>query len=337
VTIVKVLAFILSVLIGTALVAGGTFLIVTQSPHHSFGLDLLAIFALTVLIYGPLLLGSLTSYWNVRGSEASRSYFRRVLWVALGLDVLAVVAIVVFGITVRAPLWFPVVFIAGGAALMLVALAVGRALIRHEQAHPRPEAPWRPVGRQEIQRKVLIMTVTFVVVFAVALIAFGALLSNDGDAASNIGSRISFALQSACLATAMAGIIVTVPLNRRLRTTVGGDLGTIRKVAKVVLGDKKLDLDHSEQVAAAKYATIIPTVLAFLLSYTALLYISIGIQQVRLLLDGRNEPFSIGFTVLLIVVLIFFIPYYTVRIRRARRYARDHSALLSLNEEPAGA
>lgn len=331
----KVLAFILSVLIGTALVTGGTVLIATLSPAHSLGLDLLAVFALTVLIFGPLLLGSLTSYWDVRGSEGSRVYFRRFLWIVLGFEALAGVATIAFSVVVGTPIWIAILFIAGGAVLTLIALAVGRALLRHEQANPRPDEPWRPVSRQEVRRKVLIIAVTFVTVFAAGIGVFGVLLSSDSDGASAIGSQIAFAFQFATVSAALASIIVSVPLNRRLRSTVSGDLGTIRKVAKVVLGNKKMELDETELVAAAKYATIIPTVLGFMLSYLTLLYLGLGLQQVRLILEGRDEPFNIGFTVLLIALLAFFIPYYTVRIRRARTYARDHATVLTASYRPS--
>jgi|GEM_PF-1499585 len=324
--IVKVLAFVLSVLIATALVAAGTALIVIQSPSRSLGLDLVAIFALTAFVYGPLLLGSVTSYWDVRGSAGSRASFRRYLWVVLGIEALAAIAIVVYSVVAGTPIWFPIVFIVGGAVLTVVGLTIGRALHRHEQAHPRAEEPWRPVSRHEVSRKVLGIAVTFVAVFVVGLVVFGLLGASDG--APSLGDQLTFAFQFATIGAALTAILVSVPLNRRLRSTVGGDFGTIRTVGKVVLGNKKVELDHAGQVAAAKYATIIPTILGFQLSYLTLLYLGLGTQQVRMILGGRNEAFTIGFTILLIAFLVAFIPYVVVRIRRARTYAREHAELL---------
>lgn len=326
--IVKVLAFVLSVLIATALVAAGTALIVIQSPSHSLGLDLVAIFALTVFIYGPLLLGSVTSYWDVRGSAGSRASFRRYLWVVLGIEALAAIAIVVYSVMAGTPIWFPIVFIVGGAVLTVAGLTTGRALHRHEQAHPRADEPWRSVSRHEVRRKVLGIAVTFVAVFIVGLVVFGLVFSDESDRASSLGSQLTFAFQFATIGAALTAILVSVPLNRRLRSTVGGDFGTIRTVGKVVLGNKKVELDHAGQVAAAKYATIIPTILWFQLSYLTLLYLGLGTQQVRMILGGRNEAFNIGFTILLIAFLVAFIPYVVVRVRRARTYAREHAELL---------
>ncbi|WP_085367472.1 hypothetical protein [Leifsonia sp. NCR5] len=326
----KVLAFILSTVLGTALVAGGVLLIVTQSSRHSAGLDLLAIFALTILIYGPLVLGSLTSYWDVRGSQGSRSFFLRYLWVVVGLEVLAAVAIVLFAVLAGAPVWLPILFIAGGAVLTPLALAVGGLLQRHEQAHPRADDEWMPVGRREIQRKVLIVAGIFVAAYAVGVVAFGALLSPD------IGGALVIALQFASLAAAVACIAFTVPLNRRLRSTVGGDLGTVRKVGRVVLSKKDLDLDPAERVAAAKYAAIVPTVLSFTLGWTTLLYLSIAVQQVRSIVEGQNAAFSVGLAVLLVAMLVFLVPYYAVRIGRAQRYAREHAAELTAQPDGSG-
>ena len=329
--VVKVLAFYLSVLFGTGLVLGGTVLIVTQSPHHPVAIDLLAGFALTVLIYGPLFLGSVAAQWDVRKSEGSRAYFRHALWVVLGLEALAAVAIAVFAILVGTTVWLPILFVAGGAALTALALSVGPALARHESAHPRTSPAWRPVSRREIRQKILVIVVTFVGLFVGAAIVLGAFQPDTSSRHIDFGLLLTVEL--AAIGAAIANIIVAFPLNKQVMTLVGGDLGTVRKVAKVVLANKRIDLDDSERVAAAKYASIIPTVLGFMLGYLTLLYIGIGIQQVTNTLNGGNRAFSIGFGVVLAATLVVFIPYYAVRIRRARTYARDNASLLSSSEE----
>ncbi|MEZ2390192.1 hypothetical protein AB6813_11700 [bacterium RCC_150] len=323
----KVLAFIFSLVIATALMLGGTVLIFVQSPRHSIGLQLLAVFALTVMIYGPLSLGSLTSYWNVTRTEGSRRFYKRWLWVVMGLEFLGAIAIIVFAVVVQSPVWLPVLFIAGGIALTGISLLLGRFLLRHDEAHPRPPV-WAPITRNEIRRKIAIVAITFAVVFAVAIVVLGVFGVGSNKAALQNGVQPLFALAFALLAAGFACVIVSLPLNRRLRDAVGRDLGTIRKVAKVVLSNKKLDLDQSEQVAAAKYAAVIPTTLSFILSYLTLLYLGLGTQQVQHLISGQADAFTIGFSAFLIVALVILIPIYAVRIRRARAYARDHADLL---------
>ena len=64
----KVLAFIFSIVFSTALMTGGIVLIAVQSPPPSTGVQLWAIFALTVLIYAPVSLGSMRAYFNVKAS-----------------------------------------------------------------------------------------------------------------------------------------------------------------------------------------------------------------------------------------------------------------------------
>lgn len=323
----KVLAFILSLVTATALMLGGTVLIVTQSPRHSIGLQLLAVLALTVMIGGPLTLGSLTSYWNVTRTEESHSFYKRWLWVVIGLEFLGAIAIIVFAVIVQSPVWLPALFITGGTALTGISLLMGRFLLRHDEAHPQPPS-WAPITRNEIRRKIAIVAITFVVVLAIAIVVLGVLGIGSNDAAAQIGVQLLYALAFALLAAGFACVIVSLPLNRRLRDAVDRDLGTIRKVAKVVLSNKKLDLDQSEQVAAAKYAAIIPTTLAFMLSYLILLYLGLGIQQVQYLISGQVDAFTIGFSAFLVAALVIFIPIFAVRIQRARNYARNHAELL---------
>lgn len=329
----KVLAFALSVVVTTALVLGGTVLIVLQSPRGAIGLQLLALFALTVMIYGPLMLGSLTSYWNVTKTQESRSFYQVWLWVVIGLESLGAIAIIVYAVIAHSPVWIPVVFIGAGVVLTVFGLLIGRFLLRHDEAHPQP-LRWAPITRDEIRRKIGIIAITFVVTFIVwigvlgILTATGVLGNDRNDTVENISVQLLFALGFAFFPASFACVLVSLPLNRRLRDAVDRDLGTIRKISKVVVGNKKIDLDPTEQVAAAKYAAIIPTTLAFMLSYIILLYLGLGIQQLQRIIFQQADALTIGLSVFLVVAIAIFIPVYAVRIRRARIYARDHASLL---------
>ncbi|TFC44044.1 MULTISPECIES: hypothetical protein [unclassified Cryobacterium] len=114
------------------------------------------------------------------------------------------------------------------------------------------------------------------------------------SAISEIGVQLSFAAESAFIAAALACILVTLPLNRRLRESVSRDLGRLRKMGKVVLRGKQLELDHDEQVAAAKYAVLISIVIPFQLAYITLLYAGLKIQQAQSLVSGTRSEFSSG-------------------------------------------
>ena len=317
---VRVLAYILSLLLATVITVGGTVLISLQSPHVPDGLLLLAIAALSVLVYGPLVLGSLTASWDVARTPESRGAYRRWLWAVTGLELFGMIAIIVYAVSVRAPWWIPVVSIAGAVTLAALGVMVGRYLLRYEEAHPRPSS-WALVTRGEIRRKIAIVSVTFVGVFVLAVVVitiFGA-----GVEARTRTGLLLYGLGFALFAAGFACILVALPLNRRLRDAVGRSLGLQRKVARVVLANKRIDLDESEQAAAMKYAAVAPTVLGFTLAYLVLLYLGLGIEQLIQLSSGEGNPFTIGISVFLVAALAVFVPINLVRIRRARQYARS--------------
>jgi hypothetical protein len=324
---VKVFVYVASMVVATALLLGGAILIGVQSPPGSIGLPMTAIFALAVMIYGPLLLGSLTSYWNVTNTAGSRNFYRRWLWVVIGLQFLGAIAIIVFAVILHSPWWLPCLFIAGGAVLTVFALFVGRFLLRHEEAHPR-QLSWVPVTRHEVRKKVAAVCITYFAVFALTAAALTVVRASFDDPDFGIAEQLLVALGFAFMGASAACVIVSLSLNRSLRDAVGRDLGTIRKISKVVLGKKKFVLDQGEEVAAAKYAAVAPTVLAFMLSYFILLVLGLGTIQVLRLTSGQVDPWTIGYIAVLGVALIISVPISAVRIRRVRDYARAHEGLL---------
>lgn len=335
----RLIAGILSVLVATALMLGGIVLIVAQTPRLSGGLIALATGPITVFVYGPLILGSITAYWNVRKTPESRRYFRRWFIGVLVLEALGATAIVIYAKFSAAPAWLPGLFIGGALVLLLVAMLVGRLLLRHEEANPPAEQRWNPIGREEIRRKILIVAITFVGGLVLGIVVFTLLLAVLGDSrdrnATSVGVMLTFAIEFAFIAAAVACILVTLPLNRRLRENLGRDFGRVRQIGKVVLQNKKLDLDQAGQLAAARYAVIVSVTLAFQLAYITLLYLGIATQQVQALLSGNDSGlgpgFSIGLLIALVVVLVVFFPLFARRISRARTYALDHANLTDEN------
>ncbi|POH71907.1 hypothetical protein [Arthrobacter glacialis] len=326
----KVLAFILSMVVSTALMFGGIFLIVAQSPDHSTSFQLLAFFALTVMIYGPVSLGSMRAYWNVKVTEASRHFYKRWLWVVLGLEVLAAIAIAIFAVFVGMGWWLPSAFIAVEIVLLGIGVLVGDWLRRRDEAHPQ-QLSWAPVTRAEIARKIAIIAITFIVVLIAGILVLGIVrIVGNAEESLPVGVHLLFALSFASMGASFAGINSTLPLNAQLRDAAVRDMGTMQKVSKVVLRNKQIDLDENEQIAAAKYAAVIPTTLGFMVSYFALLYIGLGAQQVVRLVSGPVDAFTVGMLAALVGVLAFLFPYFIIRVRRARTYARDHADLLPL-------
>jgi hypothetical protein len=330
---VKILAFILSIIVATALLMGALFLIIFTAPRHlGTGLGLVAGIAPAIFIYAPLTLGSLTTYWDVRNSPASRRYYARWLWVTVGLEVLAAIALVVFAVVAPAPIWVALLVIGVGIVLTIIAPVIGRALLRYDRKR-RPDADadasWTPITRTEIAKKVRAVGITFLVAFIIAGVGFVVLDATTSKSGIDAGDDVVYTLNLALIAAGFACVVVTLPLNRRLRESVTRDVGLLRKVSKVVLRGKQVDLTADEQKAAAKYAVVMPVILTFTLAYIALLYLGLALVQVRQLVSGEDlsgsGPIFLG---LYAVVLVVFFPLYIVRIRRARRYAHDHADLL---------
>lgn len=79
---------------------------------------------------------------------------------------------------------------------------------------------------------------------------------------------------------------------------------------------------------------MISVTLSFQLAFIVLLYAGLFLQQVNVLRSGTADTLSITIIVFLAVILVVLLPLQFVRIRRARRYARNHAAEIT---EPAGA
>lgn len=322
---VRILAFVVSILVVTAALLGGVVLIVRATPDADPWLGPLATLALTILVYGPLLLGSLNSYWDVRRNDESRRYYRLWFWIILGLEVLAAVAIVVFAVAASSPVWVPVVIIGGAALLLVVALLVGRWLGVRDDRRPLDDSSIQVIDGAQIRRKIGIVALVFAVALAAGLV-FGVLVALRSDEPG--GRFVLFALQIAFLAATFAGILVARPLNLALRESAGRDLGLVRKLTRVVLRGKGIALDPAEQVAAVRYAVVARTALGFQLGYTTLLYAALLLQYLGSLIDGPPPLFYTVLAIALVVVLVVYYPIFIIRIRRAARYAEEHDALL---------
>ncbi|TFV98197.1 hypothetical protein E4M00_09235 [Leifsonia flava] len=328
----RVVAFIVSILVATAALLGGVVLIVRATPDADPWVGPLATFALTVLVYGPLLLGSLNAYWDVRRTEESRRYYRWWFWIVVGLDVLAAVSIVVFSVAAASPVWVPVVILGGAALLLTLAVVVGRRLGARDERRPRGDQLLSVIDDAQIRRRILIVALTFVIAMAAGLVVT-TLLALAESTSESPGRLVLFALQFAFLAATFAAIIVARPLTLALRESAGRDLGLVRKLARVVLRGQDIALAPDERVAAVRYAVVARTALGFQLGYSTLLYVALLLQYLGVLIDGQPPLFYTVLALALVVVLVVCYPIFIVRIRRAARYAQEHAALLDADGE----
>lgn len=324
---VRVLALILSTLIAAALSLAGARLITHYTPRDADGLGYLGIIAISVLSYAPMVLGSITSYWDVRTTEHGRKTFRLWLYPVIGSEVLAGVGIVTYALLAGAPAWLPTLFTGSAIALTPIALTVGHWLLRRERSRPVAQERPSPLSRRDLKRTVLTVAATFVVAFLV-LATLGVITSlATGSEASTL---VPYALALSFMAAALACTRVTVRLTRIIRRLVDYDMGRARKVGKAVIGKKHVELDTDDSVVAAQAAVVMPAMLGFQLGFVALLYAGLAVQQIVFVSHGVNSGFSTVFLVLLVVVVVGLVPLQLRRIARARAYARDHADLLTI-------
>ena len=321
----RIAAFIVSVLVSSALALGGTLLVVFAAPPRVDWTLFLATVGLVALVFGPLTLGSLTAYWDFGGDPARRRLLRRWIVGVVLAEVAGVAAVVAYAVLNGSPWWLVVVFAGGGALLTAVALVVGPALQRRDDASRDPRPTWVPITRREITRKVVTVAAVFAGALVVGLVV-AVVVSTTVDGLSDIlPSGLGFAVALAFFAGAITCVTTTLSFNRALREATGRDPALVQKVGRVVLRGKAVDLDPGERVAAARYAQVVAVTLPFQLAYLVMLYAGLAIQQVQGLLSGTS-PFALPLLVLLVVVLVAFLPWTLLRIARARRYARAHAA-----------
>jgi hypothetical protein len=327
----KVLALVLSTLVLTALLLGGSIILAVTVPGRPDGLFILASLSITPLFYGPAILGSLLTYYDPARSAQSRKSFTRWAVVVLGLEALGAIGIVVYAIAAGAPAWLPVVFIGVGVLLVLGAWAISGPLRRYDERQDHKVPAWAPVTRAQIFRKIAIVAIVFVITLVVGTLLFALLFSSRRDREEGFGTALNFALDFAFLAAGITCLLQTLGLNRQLRATADRDLGRIRKFVRIVLRGKKEELAEGERVPAARYAAILTIVLPFTLGYITLMYAGLITQTLGMLAraHGSDDPIlGPWFIVVLVVVLLVIYPMQILRLVRARRYVREHAELL---------
>jgi magnesium-transporting ATPase (P-type) len=327
---VKILTALLSVIVGTGLVIGGIALVIFSMPIGSSGLLWLAILAVTTFVYGPLLLGAVCSHWDIGPSAESRRYIRRFMEIVFACELLGAVSIVIFAVLAGVSARLPILLIAGAIVLTVVAVIVGRLLFQYDRLHNSPEKAWTPISRGEIVRKIGIVAVTFTVAFVVAVLLLGLFVPTLAA-----GGSVVMAASLASILASVACIVVSLPLNPRIRAAASSDLGRLNRLARVVLRGNELELDQDEQMAAAKYAALLSVTLPFQLGYFLLFYVGLGLQQFEVLTLFENSSISVVLLAALTLLLLAFVPMFGRQIVRARRYASDHGDLLPPGEAKA--
>ncbi|KQS07978.1 hypothetical protein ASG04_12560 [Curtobacterium sp. Leaf183] len=319
----RVLAFLVTIVVTTALALGAGLLIALHLGRAPDGLLVSAAAASPFLVFGPLVVGSWTAYFDDRTPSGRSRYLRRAFLVVVAVDVAAAVVVVVASTSAQAPVWVPAVLVGGSAILFVVARPIGSRFRRLDTPMVELRDQVLP-GPDVIRRKVVRIGITFVVAAIVSSVGTAVLNVLDPSTTREALVGILLAGQLTFLATAFASIIVALPFSRLLRDAGGRDLDRLRRYAKLVLRGRAVPLEEAEKAGAVRYAQVIQVVLQFNTAYVTLLYVSIAFQFVSGILRGNLVVFSVLFLVFMVVVLAWLLPRTVIRVRRARRYVEEH-------------
>lgn len=320
----RVLAFLATIIITTALALGAGLLIGLYLGDAPNGLLVAAAAASPFLVFGPLVVGSWAASFDHRTPSGRSRYLQRAFFVVLAVDAVAAVIVVIASASAGAPVWVPIVLIGASAVLFAIARPIGSRLRGleppmvdlHDQVVPGPDI---------IRRKAIAIAVTFVVAAVVSAVGVAVLNVLVHSRPEDALVLVLLAAQLTFLATAFAAIIVALPFARLLRDAGGRDVDRLRRFAKVVLRGKDLTIDEAERPAAVRYAQVVQLVLQFNTSYIALFSTSLAFQFVSRMASGGMVVFSAVFLVLMVGFLAWLLPLNVLRIRRARRYVEAHS------------
>lgn len=320
----RVLAFLATIIVTTALALGAGLLVALSFGQAPDGVLVAAAAASPFLVFGPMFVGAWAASFDHRGPGAGSRYLRRAFLVVVAVDVVAAVVVVVASVAARAPLWVPVVLIGGSAVLLVVARPIGARIRRLEPPIVDGRDQVLP-GPDVVRRKVRAIGLTFVI--AAVVTAAGAAVENvlehNRPAEALVG--VLLAGQFTFLATAIAALLTALPLSRLLRDAGGRDVDRLRRYAKVVLRGKDLPIEPEERPEVLRYAQLVQLVLQFTTAYSTLLCVSVSFQFVSGIVRGDLVVFSVVFLVLFAGLFAWVIPLTVARIRRARRYVQEHS------------
>lgn len=315
----RILLNIGAVLLVAALSAGGAILVAVNTPDER-DLAWLAGAAASGYLVAPLLLASLSSFWDVSRSAASRRGEQRLLLATVGLQVLATVAMCVFTVATGAAWWLTPLFLVVGVAAMAAAVAIVPFLRRVDRARPADTSPLG-YGRAEFRRDLRRILVTVVAtLIGGAAVAGGLLVLLAPD-------EISLVLRYAPLFAVMGGgiacILVSGRLTRRIRDLVGGDMGRANRIGKVVVRNKDIPLAPEDRELIAPFARLSWVSQVYQLVWVVLFFIVTAALQLFRFVDDPTDPWPMWFVVAFGVAFIAVVPVTVIQLRRTRSFAVD--------------
>lgn len=317
----RVFGFVVMLAVTSALTAGGAFLLAVQTPRPG-GWLLLASTAIAGYVIAPITLGSLLAFWDMDRSAGARRAYRRTVWAVIALQAISTILMCAYTALTSAPWWLTALFTGVAAALTVAAVLIGPVLRKAET----PAASAAGDTRAEVRRDVRRITVTAVVVLLVTGVGLVILIVVTGD--GDHFRLLAYAPIFAVMATGLACSLVSLRFGRRQRDAMGGDLGRVRDIAKVVIRGRSIPLSPEDTAAAARFAALSWVAQAYQLASFTCLFVALAAMQCMSLATDEPSPLHIWLLAFLAVTFVVLVPLVVVQLRRTRRYAIRHAALV---------
>ena len=265
---------------------------------------------------------------------------RRLVLVVAALELLSAVGAVLVAVAVPAITPHVVGVIVVSVVLLVEGMRLGGRIRRRTARAAEDAAPWVSWSPAVVKRKVtrIVMVFVLVTVLATAAIVGLGIAFDEGGELS--GTVALVGLAPGLMSASIACMVVSWPLAKDLRRSLGNSYTEQKVIARVVLRGKDDELSEDGGLRAATYARIAASYLPFQIAQLVLLFAGIWFQQVWNLEQGSVDG-MITFTRVVVVaypvLVAVILPMLVVQARRAGRYAAAHAHLLPTGSDAIAA
>ncbi|RWZ52853.1 hypothetical protein ELQ90_02620 [Labedella phragmitis] len=318
----RVTAFAVSSLLGTAMVVATVFALGDEARPPASALVLVSVVVVWAvgLFSGIVIAGD---WWDPATPDGSRDH-RRFLVVAIVVAVLAAgllgAQVATDAVSVGAASGSAV----AGLGYIALNLAVATWVRRREEiARTRgidePEHGWIQVlTRHRADNVALWFAIVLVVGVGVAVLVDELLLLD----AQRVLFPVSIAVSLAALVATIMCSTIAMNLYGPTRDLLGSDRERNRRIRRVVLGGRDIELSEEESELATAYAPLAAEATAWNLAQNVFLFTALLTQNIPRL----AEPVPLGLSIVLVAAVAIAIPFSLRQVERARRYAATPAA-----------
>lgn len=306
----KVAAFILTTILASGLVVGGTLAIIGAADDASTPVIIATIGGLTGFMIAGVGAASLllTSGRDPRTADG-RLFFRRTAVVLATVTVVSVAAVSIGSAAGGFPGVLTVAVVLAGLLYVAVNVVGGEYLRRRDERTRATRPPLEPLDEGFLRRRRRTLIVWFLGVLVVGVAASAIAVALTGEA-EDLWPFLSGALLFACIAAMLVSLSVVMRLNAVSRDILGTDTARGKRIGRFIRG-KDAELSEEERALAIRYAPTARATIAWTAAQSIFLYVGlIATNTARIVGDHREVDVVILVLVLaLAVVGLVLFPY----------------------------